>query len=473
MALGKNDASRWQQKKRLRRWISLVRARNQDQFQGRQTASNLFALSCGLWLLGALVGWGMVISTLSYDGSQPINILQAILILVGSQLFALLILLVLKFGGFRHTLQSLSVFNPASLLMRSLGVLRRKSDSQLGAMGKLATSPLLSSLKQPLLIYLAQHFTIGLNLSMVAGLIYLATISDLAFGWNTTLNMTTDTAYQGFQWIAWPWKAWLPMAVPSEELVGLSRYYRLQGELNASAPDAGILGTWWLYLLMTMLCYGLIPRLIVLLVSGSAYDRSILRALHLLPGANQVLTRMDTPLVLSEALSTETGSQAPSGAQLRVRQYHHPLPCHLVEWGAFDHPAETPLLEISEQGPKALQVDPVRLERAGIKPLDRFKAGGYRDLSTDKELVRHLSSLQPEGVAILVKAWESPTLDCADFVAHLAAALNPTSTVIVLLVGLDQGEVSGEQLQSWESLLLSAVEDGASASEIYVECLRS
>ena len=78
----------------------------------------------------------------------------------------------------------------------------------------------------------------------VAALLTLLTqvlVRDLAFGWSTTLQTSAPAYHSLVEQLAWPWRGWLPAAVPSPELVEQSRYFRLPGEAPAAPAILGSL----------------------------------------------------------------------------------------------------------------------------------------------------------------------------------------------------------------------------------------
>ena len=85
-------------------------------------------------------------------------------------------------------------------------------------------------------------------------------VRDLAFGWSTTLQTSVPAYHALVEQLAWPWRGWLPGAVPGLELVEQSRYFRLGGEAPA---DPERLGAWWPFLAMLWLCYVLLPVILL------------------------------------------------------------------------------------------------------------------------------------------------------------------------------------------------------------------
>lgn len=411
--------------------------------KGQQTVNMLISL---LWMMGIISGWFLTQAVLYYDGNQPVNIIVALLILVCSQLVTLMILLVLTAGGLRGALRTLTIFNPASLLLNVVKKLNPERFESLRTTVLVASSPANTVIWQRLLVYLAQHFTVALNLGIVAALLYLVAVSDLAFGWNTTLTIEPTTVTQWFRIVALPWQSLVPAAVPDVELVEASRYYRLQGQLRTENWDAEQLGRWWIYILLCVVVYGLVPRLIALILSGYFYDRALVSAIAVSPGASLVLSRMRSPLVDTRGEHEEPeADHLESAALLSRRQSSQTLPCHIVEW------AEA-------------RIEVRKLSALGIEPVKTFSAGGHQTLSEDQDTVQHIAAYHPKGIGIVVRSWESPMLEFLDFVRALRDQTGAACPIIILLIATAGNPVEPHQLESWETKL-SSLSDPA----LYVE----
>ena len=451
---------------KLRQWIAALRRRDPDAYRGHQAQKSVSVLILCMWSFGVLVGWALTHTVLAYDGSQPINIIHCILILIATQVFTLLLLVALSVFGLSAILGALSILNPASIIVKLAGMLHPQWAQTLRRLLSPQTSTDLAQLHQPLLVYLSQYFTIGLNLGMIAALLYLVTTSDLAFGWNTTLDIDSAMAYQWFKGLGILWETLLPSAIPTEQLVESSRYYRLEGALKDNFAPAEVLGTWWLYLLVGIVIYGLLPRLVTLLISGSLYDRVIHNTIGASPGAHQVVLRLASPLVRTQSMEDEirTNDNIAKPA-LRARQYAYPLPSVMIEWAATSelNPARPPTTSNRQSW---LNIGDKALADIGISPVSYFSAGGYQSIDQDQQLVAHIVELKPQGVTILVKGWESPTLEFVDFVDDLGQKLVDKTTLIVLLASVDQVPISNTQIQSWESMF-----DQNAAFSPYIEHL--
>ena len=119
-------------------------------------------------------------------------------------------------------------------------------------------------------------------------------VRDLAFGWSTTLQTSAPAYHALVEQLAWPWRGWLPGAVPGLELVEQSRYFRLGGEAPA---DPERLGAWWPFLAMLWLCYVLLPRLILLGLAGLHLNHRAGVLLQRHPGWAALHERFATPWV--------------------------------------------------------------------------------------------------------------------------------------------------------------------------------
>ena len=434
----------------LRKWIEAVRAESPDQgYRGHATQQGISSLIAALWALGLVTGWLLGSAALQYDGSEPVNIISALIILVFSQLFVLLVLVFLLAFGMERVREAVSIINPALWLSRfgrRLGpTWRELFHDVFDAGGSLADH----GTRRWILVYLAQHFTVAMNLGIIAVLLYLVTVTDLAFGWNTTLSVSHEQVAGVFHWLSSPWQWVLPAAAPDAELVESSRYYRLQSSLRQGPLPVARLGTWWLFLLLSIVVYGLIPRLLALLISGVRYDRALTHAIRGSDGAAQILARMRSPLV-SSAGDRQTADEhgAESAVPLRRRQAARALSAVIIEWSGAE-------------------ADRSALQDAGFAVERIYAAGGHQTVAADRALVEQVASHRAEAVALVVRSWEPPMMDFVDFLEALREHMEADAVRIVLLLPISgQGGVRAEHLEGWEAALYAT--DDAS---LYVEAL--
>ncbi len=418
----------------LRAWIAAIR---QDRGgQGWLAQRGILTVLAALWLVGLTGGWLLGDVALTYDGSEPVNIIHALMILVGSQLVLLIALLTLLTFGLERVREAFAFINPAVWISRLLAWMQPARHPSIGELLDEQGAMTHYGIRRWLLVYLAQHFAVALNLGMIAVLFYLVTVTDLAFGWSTTLMVENQVVSGWFEALSSPWRWILPAAAPNADLVEASRFYRLQTRLNQDTVLVAELGTWWLFMLMCILFYGLLPRMLTLLYAGIRYDRSVISAIRDTVGAARVLLRMRAPLVTSGADEAEQVNGAEeSPPPLRQRQTGRPLRTVAIEWSG-------------------VEADRAALPRSGITAEQFHAAGGNRSPDADRELIERIGGLDMEAVVLVAGSWEPPMMECIDFLRELRERMDASVICIVLLVPAEKGEaVRPRDLDTWESAL--------------------
>jgi hypothetical protein len=106
---------------------------------------------------------------------------------------------------------------------------------------------------------LAQRFALAFAIGMTVSFLLYLVLTDLAFGWSSTLEVTSQAVHQATRLISYPWHALWPEAVPSATLIEQTRFFRVEGD---HAVIGEIQGGWWPFLLMNLLVYVLLPRVL-------------------------------------------------------------------------------------------------------------------------------------------------------------------------------------------------------------------
>lgn len=101
-----------------------------------------------------------------------------------------------------------------------------------------------------------QWLWVWFALGIVLVYLLLLLLSDLAFGWSSTLLLHGDALIRLVHWISLPWSLLWPAAVPDGTLIELTRFARIE------APDTSLqqASGWWRFLLASLICYNLVPR---------------------------------------------------------------------------------------------------------------------------------------------------------------------------------------------------------------------
>lgn len=329
--------------------------------------------------LGAVLGLFAMTGLLVFDGGQRIN-LTVILGFIALQLMLAL----------ATTLQSLAGWNPWG---PALGALHRWTG--------LSADP--ASDRSGVVHHLRPHWLAGaaqlggLCLAVTAWLTLMVSgvLQDLAFGWSTTLSAASEPFYRLVSLLAAPWQSLFPDAVPSLALVQDTRFYRADGSGNPVDPQRW--GQWWPFVSLVWLCYVILPRLLLWLLSQALLKRATGQLLRHHPAVTALRYRMETATL-------DTGNQHNDGhhePDLNTDIAPQPLPqaAAVIRWAAAgDNPGQTPW--------------PPQL------PL--FSAGGRQTLEQDQATLQaadqHLRNAgrQP-AVLVVARAWEPPTGELADF----------------------------------------------------------
>ncbi len=392
-----------------------------------------------LLLLGLFAGGGAAASVLSYDGSKPVNVVNFLAVIIGVQLitiFFFLLFLLPKFikkyipgsGEFYNFIRELSYLF-SRLMVKLFEHLPSHHLNKLWAdLQRLKVKQkLYSSVEKWLAVSLTQRFGLAFNIGALATCLYLITFSDLAFAWNTTLNISTKAFHKAVQTVALPWSAIFPEDVPSLQLVQASRYFRLDDEyLNApvesNIPKAMVVGGWWSFLVLSLVCYGLIPRLLIF----NTVKLKLKRALNKIPlhSANfeSLYDRLTHPLFETRSLDHEHISDeleySPDSKSLFQLSGKS---CDVIQWGDFKINEHT-LSEIIQQ-------------RFGWKIKKLLSAGS---LNYDESNLKTISLIEAQKdtdpLLLLVESYEAPDAAITYFLNQLRKAIASNRNVVIGLV---------------------------------------
>lgn len=405
--------------------------------------------------IGFVTGASTARLALAYDGSSPVNVVHFLAIFVGLQLLMLIVLLI-SFLPVRWT-SFLPGKDDLLKLLRELGYLlgrrlgktfTQASSEQQSAffaeLNRLRTHRhLYGGVERWLLLGLTQRAGLAFNLGALLTCLYLIVFSDIAFAWNTTLQIEPAFFHRITDWISAPWALFVPSAVPSLELVESTRYFRLGGEYvqpDSSTPQALTAGGWWPFLIMALLCYGLLPRMLALLVATLRYHRARRRLAFDAAEFQSLYDRLTLPLVETRALTDEPDAPPHPAAVAAAA----PLPvqgvrCDLVLWGEMEIP-------------QARAGELVK-RRFGWELRHCFRAGGF-DIEQDRKTWEEISEGKGEKVPllVLVESWEAPSKSILYFLQQVRERVDNRRHFVVGLVNtVGNGAVSPPAQDDWRS----------------------
>lgn len=262
----------------------------------------------GMFACGLAAGGLCAYSFLAYHGSRPVNVTLFIAVFI---LFPALLCLSAALVGL-HQFRS----GPAE--SGWTGVLHRLSmrlfiDKFMGRLQKW-TAPLQKHFPQfsknsgdllhldtrPFrsilfwLVFIALSLgALGFSVGALGGTFFRIMVTDLAFGWQSTLLTSGQSVYRLVSWLALPWSWVMPdMFVPTLEQIEGSRIVLKEGIAGLASEH---LAAWWPFLCMGMMVYALIPRVVLVGFAHTARTLTLARFDLSRPGYQRLLMRMRSP----------------------------------------------------------------------------------------------------------------------------------------------------------------------------------
>jgi hypothetical protein len=391
--------------------------------------------------LGAVTGIAVTLTAFAYDGSQPVNVVRLLALLVGTQLvlLALTLLSVLPGGipGLRHVQELLAALNPGAWAGGVYAKLARPPPDVARLFERPTGRAAAARFAKWQLLYWSQCAAVAFNVAALVLAIMLVTFSDLAFGWSTTLEADPNAVTRLVQAIAWPWHAVAPAAVPSAALVEQSQFFRLEGggAFGAAAPRA--LGAWWPFTVLAIVAYGLLPR-VALLLLAAARARSATKALLLDDaGVTALLDRMSAPAIETAAAEHEAAPPLQIGPATAVPQ---PLKgrAQAVIW---EGSLATELVSDYARRHLGLDVDTVS------------EAGGGRGLAADRAALARLAADPTRTLVVFTPAWEPPLLELLDFLGDVRGRIGAHGSIVVAPVPDGPRSVTPVERETWTRAL--------------------
>jgi Protein of unknown function (DUF2868) len=471
------------------RWLQERRSR-ENQAQGGQALLpgrmwyELYGLFWSVFsFLAMAVGGGTAYSFLSYSGEQPVNVSLFFLVFVGFQLLLLFFLLFL-WGSRRMRgldLRSsllLSLVNKA--LNRFLFKIRKYGlESMEGGRRAQFTAALAAvqtrgkgygTLFSWPLFLLFQLFGIAFNFGVLGAVLVKVASSDLAFGWQSTIQLSSQFVSRFVQWLATPW-SWLfgPVSYPDLSQIEGSRMVLKDGFYHLASED---LVSWWPFLCLAICCYCLLPRIILFMAGTFGRKRALAGVSFVRADHKQLLHRLLTPRLETQFHKAAQGlplAESPGdGSEDRVKEETGK---EIGDRPEFSFPVSSVNGELLALIPDELfdDCDPEELQRLchqafGYSLGKRVRINEeYSDNNVIFEQLRHgLDSLCPP-VIILQEAWQPPIQEMLRFLKDLREHCDAETHIIVALVGRPTPAtlftpVSAIDLQIWQQKTITLVD---------------
>jgi hypothetical protein len=418
---------------RARAWWRSV-ARDGDSSLGARLDHLRTVATIAMVTLGSIAGGAVALTAFAYDGTEPVNVVRLLFLLVGTQLALLVFTLLLLPGrvpGLRHVQDLIAVLNPGAWAAAVFQNVARQPPEVARLFDRHAPRAATVRFAKWQVLYWSQTAAVAFNVAALLAAIMLVTFSDLAFGWSTTLDADPAAVTRVAQRIAWPWAAVVPPAVPSAELVEQSQFFRLEGSaVAASAPRA--LGAWWPFTILALVTYGLVPRLALLALAAARLRAATMRLLLDDPGVTALLDRMASPEIQTSAAEHDitppieigvppTAPRSITGSA-RALIWEGSLPAEAARAYARSH--------------------------FGLEVTNVTEAGGG-ELTADRAALERLAADTALPLLVFTPAWEPPLLELLDFLAEIRRHIGSGVSIVVAPVPDGPRAVSDVERATW------------------------
>jgi len=410
----------------------------EDKSPGEIFRDGLAALKVLSVILGISLGVGAGLSFFTYSGSRPVNVFHFLIIFIFSQILLTFLLasslLIRRLTGSVTIPPFYSLFF-GNLLKKIINITGRQWNRNLSAEKRNSVSQAMGlakshSRKYGSLFYwpmftLSQLLAFFFNGGLLAATLFKISTSDLAFGWQSTLQFGAASLHKLIGIIALPWSWFIPegIAYPSLAEIEGSRIILKEGIYHLTTKD---LVSWWPFLVFCLLFYGLFFRGISYLGGRWMERRSLGRVKLNSAPCRRLIRRMVTPLVSTQAIP-ETGE---AEADTTVgREKFQPASGNRLFPQFILIPDDIYDAVPMEKFKQILQA-----QGFSARELLRFMA----DYDSDQETVVYLKQQSWEddtGILILMEGWMVPLIDFLTYLQELRTATSEETIITIMLIG--------------------------------------
>ena len=314
------ESQKGQSKWLIHHWLQERRSQEYPRAKspGQAMVEMFRSFSIVVAICGAVIGLTSGLTFFTYSGTTPVNVINFLFLFVFSQLIMLVFLFIsagLRMAGmnilpapiaglygsavtwFIGRSKKLHQFMPAANadeVLHFVGLLKK----QRVVYGAAFYWPLFS---------LSQRVMVCFNLGLLAATFFRILTSDIAFGWQSTIQFSTDFIARTMQILALPWSWLIPphYSYPSAPQIEGSRIILKDGISLLQTQD---LVSWWPFLVLCILFYGVLVRLILVVIGNAGQWRALRNPKTGRPLLVQLVGRMTTPIISSKGAPTEPGN---------------------------------------------------------------------------------------------------------------------------------------------------------------------
>ncbi len=397
---------------------------------------SFFSISAGLFL-GAILGF----TFFTYTGSAPLNVFHFLATFIVSQIALLTLLLfssLLRLNSQKYMASSIFYGGMVKALMGALKVIKKKFFDTLTSQAKSSFERCLGQVQGkreygalfywPFFIRI-QLIGLGFNLGLLAVTLFKIITTDLAFGWQSTIQFSPESIHTFVRLLSTPWSWLVENGYPSLSQIEGSRMILKDGIFHLVTQD---LTSWWPFLTCALIFFGLLPRL-CLVIYGHVRQRQSLNNVSFDQASHdRLLQRMFTPHVTSQALPEQNETPRTLAASA-FKEYDPDTPSR--------EPSVSPtniLVLIPDDFYGACDNEMLIdiLAQKGYNPLKRIHFG--EDFESDQQLLKDMQAFDwsnTSGILILMEAWMPPITDFTSYLKEMRETMPPKTLIRICLLG--------------------------------------
>jgi hypothetical protein len=425
---------------------------------GRLTILALTLISLILGLTGFVLGKAVLFIALSGAGlrsspDEPVNVLFFLVTCVVPQvvfILAALSLLVthnrLRIQGLPPLVRGLFVLLLRPLFSRFLSRIRQDLPAEvrqhLAATVGLTRSRTIThagALRWPV-IGMIHTFSLGYATAIALGTFLSVQIWHQPFAWQSTVAAyTPERVHRVVQTMARPWSWAIPEGTghPTLDAVAATRFHRHQDPAELP-PEAT--SSWWVFLTMSTVVYGFLPRLLLLLWTRWKLARALARERFDALDLDALYERLTHAHVEwhPHPANTDQGNAQPQAcpAVAPPIQPHHPSPgpATLLIHADLDSPATRDALRRQLESWKGWILDPViRID------------GGTNGVRTALDHLQQLANTEARTrIFTIQEAFMPPTREVLNLLRDLRSVTGRSARILIGLIGKPSAEPLGQ-----------------------------
>ncbi len=424
-------------------WIQAKRENSVKVSPGRIYNSTVRFIFLIFALSGFATGIGAATSYLSYSGTRPVNIAIYIFVFVFFPVILILLSLVTLMASRIKLLRDASQV-PYSLMLSLI----KKTTSffgpdKLSGENRIAFQASIGKIKMNRgkygKLYFQTVFTIfqftGLMFSsgILAATLFKVITSDIAFGWQTTIQTAPEKIFDLVRYLATPW-SWMltnDIAHPTLKQIEGSQIILKDNIVNLISGD---MASWWPFLCLAVIFYTIIPRVLLLTVGLISKKRTLNKTgrknlakdklIHLLTSKHMVFEKNE--IFGNNGSNDYNSSQVNETLNKLADSVISPTDDRIVALIPED---------IFSSEFKGFLSEKVEKTLGNIKNMVMITGDSEEDKNVIKEVLGSFPSDQAGVIMVVTEAWLPPIKETLYYIKNISQQAGSAVRIIIWLTG--------------------------------------